>query len=384
MVKSVPVRNLMQDTYQTSNDILSPRAKWVILIGLTVVALLMSFLAAELLVRIRQAAKYGSHTAHEERHTVDPKSGLPIPRADFSSGPFAINHLGFRGPNIPVRKPPEVVRIAFLGASTTICEEVSNNDLIWPHLTTTSLLQIFPKARFDYVNGGFSGYGLKSSLKNLENRLAPLKPDIIIIYHATNDMSGELRELAVKQGLISEDELKEFSWMGRYSLLWNLVEKNLRLMAAERAARKNHGRLNFDPHMLGRQFHDDYVKLIRASQQTAKLVAVATFSTHLRKGQNYEEQNRAMASALFYMPFMTFEGLLTSYEQYNRIIRDVAAETGALLIEGENEIPGTPAYFHDSVHFTEAGNKTMADRISRALAASRDLNKIVRHAYQTQ
>ena len=74
----------------------------------------------------------------------------------------------------------------------------------------------------------------------------PLQPDIIVIYHATNDMSGELRELAVKQGLLAEGEFQEFSWPGRYSLLWNLVEKNLRIMAAQHASQEGRDRLVFD------------------------------------------------------------------------------------------------------------------------------------------
>jgi len=51
-----------------------------------------------------------------------------------------------------------------------------------------------------------------------------------------------------------------------------------------------------------------------------------------------------MASAIFYIPFMTPEGLFTSYERYNQIIRDVAKKTGVLLIEGERH-SGYPCVF---------------------------------------
>jgi len=69
--------------------------------------------------------------------------------------------------------------------------------------------------------------------------------------------------------------------------------------------------------------------------------------------------------------------LLASYERYNQIIGEVARETGALLIEGENDIPGTPAYFTDSVHFNDEGSKAMADRVSRALATNPAFRKIL-------
>jgi lysophospholipase L1-like esterase len=360
----------MQKANQPSQDVLSSRTKWIFLVSLTIITLLVILLVAELAIRIRQAAKYGSATAVEEFYTLDPKSGLRIPRAGFSDGHISINSLGFRGPEITAEKPGGTVRLAFLGASTTISHEVSGNDFVWPHLATASLSQAFPKAHFDYVNGGVSGYTVNSSLKNLEYRIAPLQPDVIVIYHATNDMSSELRELAATQGLIAEGGFQEFSWPGRYLVLWNLVEKNLRVMIAERAALENRGRLVFDPRTLGAQFRTNLAKLVHSAQKQAKVVAIATFSTHLRKGQTLEQQQRAVASAIFYMPFMTFEGLLASYERYNQIIREVASETGVLLIEGENDIPGTPAYFADSVHFNNDGSRVMANRVSQALVTN--------------
>ena len=76
------------------------------------------------------------------------------------------------------------------------------------------------------------------------------------------------------------------------------------------------------------------------------------------------------------MPFITPRLLIEGYARYNQIVREVAAETGALLIEGENEIPGDPAHFTDAVHFTDAGSKVMAERVSRVLRASPALEVI--------
>ncbi len=85
---------------------------------------------------------------------------------------------------------------------------------------------------------------------------------------------------------------------------------------------------------------------------------------------------RASASALFYMPFVTPETVIDTYARYNAIIREVARETGALLIEGENDIPGDAAHFTDSVHFSDAGSSAMAERISRALIASAAVQQV--------
>ncbi len=369
----------MQNKNQSSKDMLSSRTKWVFMVGLIIVSLIVIFLVAELSIRIRQVVKYGVAATEEEFYTLDPKSDLRIPRAGFSKGNISINSLGFRGPEIVAEKPSGTIRLAFLGSSTTICSEVSGNDYVWPHLVSVSLSKAFPMARFDYINGGVSGYSVYSSLQNLEHRVTPLLPDIIVIYHATNDMSGDLRKLAVKQGLLAKEQFQEFSWPGRYSLLWNLVEKNLRVMVAQHASQESHNKLTFDPYEIGTEFRADLVNLVRLAQKKAKVVAIATFSSHLRQGQTPEQQKRAMASAIFYMPFITPEGLLASYERYNQIIRDVAKETGALLIEGENDIPGTPEFFVDSVHFNDDGSKMMADRVSRSFIANQTFQELVKH-----
>lgn len=78
------------------------------------------------------------------------------------------------------------------------------------------------------------------------------------------------------------------------------------------------------------------------------------------------------------MPFMTPRGLLDAYARYNQVIREVAQETGALLIEGENDTPGDGQHFTDSVHFTDAGSRAMATRVSRALARNDDVRLLLR------
>jgi lysophospholipase L1-like esterase len=347
---------------------LPERAKWLVVGGITVGVLALATLAAEGAVRLRQTLKYGSATTVEDLYRVDEKINLRVPLANLDTGRIRTNSLGFRGPEIAVPKPPGVIRLAFLGASTTWCGEVSGNEAVWPHLVAAGLEKRFPGAKFDYVNGAVPGYTMNASLRNLEHRVASLAPDVIVIYEATNDMSGELRELAVQQGLLRDTRFEEQSWLARHSVLWDLAQKNLRVLLAQHESRRNTGRLQVDAASLGEGFRRNLTNLARAARQRAQVVAIATFSTHLRPDQDQETQLNAAASALFYMPFMTPTGLLTAYGRYNQIIREVAAAEGLVLIEGEFSIPGSPRYFTDSVHFTDAGSHAMADRVIGALA----------------
>jgi len=328
-------------------------------------------------VRVRQTLKYGSAKTVEDLYVVDPASGLRVPIAGITSGRITVNQLGFRGPEITVPKPPGTVRIAFLGASTTWCAEASSNEKVWPHIVTSGLRATFPGTRFDYVNAGVPGYTVRTSLKNLEHRVAPLDPDVIVIYHAANNLSGEMRELAAAAGLIADSKVPERSWLATHSLLWDLVEKNLAVMSAQQAVRENAGRLEVDTARVGSAFRRDLVDLVTATKQRANVVAIATFSTQLRRGQSSQEQVNAAVSALYYMPFMAPATLTEAYSRYNDIIREVAHETGVMLIDGEDTIPGDSVHFADTVHFTDAGSERMAARVLRVLAAHPSVRRIV-------
>jgi hypothetical protein len=77
------------------------------------------------------------------------------------------------------------------------------------------------------------------------------------------------------------------------------------------------------------------------------------------------------------MPFMTADGILEGFAEYNRVIREVAAATGCLLIEGEDTIPGDDVHFVDSVHFSAEGCRLMAARVAEALVAAAEVRHLI-------
>lgn len=345
------------------------RKKAIFALSLVIITAFMFVMLSEGVVRLRQWMKYGMVGSIEDILYVDPTYSLRIPKANEVKGGIRINSTGFRGPEITNPKPYPTVRIAFLGASTTFCAEASSNETTWPHLVWEQLQDARPDMQFDYVNAAVPGYTVNASIRNLKYRVKPLQPDIIIIYHATNDFSKDSRKLAKAQGMYKDSDKKK-GW-GKYLLFWSLVEKNLTIRLRKNKALKSN-RLTLDPKQLTRDFKERLSKLVQEGQEVAKLVAIATFSPKIRRDQPPDEQSRAANTALYYMPYMSVEGLLDGYEEYNMVIREVAKETGALLIKGEMNIPGDDTFFHDSVHFTDLGNRLMAKRVSDALL---DFNK---------
>ena len=172
-----------QDLYQQTG---------VYLTGMAVLGLLVLALGLEGGVRLRQWVRYGTLATTLHQLDFDPASGLRVPRPGVLKGRdvlIEVNDQGFRSPLLQLPKPDGRVRLAFLGGSTTFCAEASRNETTWPYLVWEGLAQRPGAPDLDYVNGGAGGFTLADSRANLEHRVGPTEPDIIVIYHATNDLA---------------------------------------------------------------------------------------------------------------------------------------------------------------------------------------------------
>ena len=125
---------------------------------------------------------------------------------------------------------------------------------------------------------------------------------------------------------------------------------------------------------LAGRLRGELAPLVEASQKTAPLVAILTNAPRLRAGQNAEQRRAAAQTSLYYMPYMSIDGLLEGSEISNQVIRAVAREQGALLIGDENAIPGNSADYANSSHLTDAGSRAMARRVTAALEGSAELS----------
>jgi hypothetical protein len=114
-----------------------------------------------------------------------------IPTPNFQRGKNKHNSLGLRGEEVILPKPEGGFRIICIGGSTTYTVDVDDYRLSYPYLLQENL----NKKGFENVsviNAGMLSYTTYESLINLQLRLLDLKPDLLIIYHAVNDVHARL------------------------------------------------------------------------------------------------------------------------------------------------------------------------------------------------
>lgn len=103
-------------------------------------------------------------------------------------GNLVINQFGFRGPPLSHQKPQDVIRLAFLGASTTVgaaSEPYSYPEYIQYWLTLWASKIHFPY-RIEVINAGRSGISSPDIAEVMINEVLPLAPDYLFYYEGSN------------------------------------------------------------------------------------------------------------------------------------------------------------------------------------------------------
>ena len=181
-----------------------PSADWILLITITAV---LSFGAVETASRIwlafscNRRPKAFLRAFH--RHSREVPSIHPPPLFELCPKSWGtvtaaqlIIHLGFRGKELcRLEKPNGIFRIVTVGGSTTSHKAQLRTmqkgiRLSWKECSRDK----FGYDRVQVVNAGVSGYDSWECLMNIEFKVLDVKPDLIIVYSAFNDISARLVE----------------------------------------------------------------------------------------------------------------------------------------------------------------------------------------------
>jgi hypothetical protein len=158
-------------------------------------------------------------------------------------------------------------------------------------------------------------------------------------------------------------------------MLWYLAQKNFQIWQAQRRAFSSTAKLDVSQVDLAKPFADDLDALVAEVQGVADTVVLVTFATRMRREQSRDELRKAAITSLYYMPYMTPNQLLSAFEAYNSVIRRVAVASGAFLIDESVSMSADEANFVDSIHFTDRGSHSMAERVFRGLLSSGALTR---------
>ena len=127
--------------------------------------------------------------AFKPKHNLSHTRYRYIPHASYSSGGPPFNNFGWLGPDVQLRKPPNTIRVAFVGASTT--QNSHGWSFSYPELVGHWLNKWANASghdlTFEALNLGREGILSADIAAIVRDELLPVEPDIVCYYAGSNE-----------------------------------------------------------------------------------------------------------------------------------------------------------------------------------------------------
>ena len=289
----------------------------------------------------------------------------------FYGGSLRINSLGFRGPEISAQKRVGCVRVVCVGGSTTASNKVAD-DMTYPSLLGEFLRIRNPDIDLEVINAGVPGYNSAQSLRNLNRRLLNLSPDVLVVYHAINDVIPRLapgfqQDYSHHQRPLKFEKSTVMQWLTEYSTLVALSHYR---WYRSRVGLTHLTHRNVAPMSVARQFEnfqsttaEAFRRNINAIVHVAKSreidVVLSTFVVDPVRMKDEERQRHRSYSAY-----------RAGVAEHNEVMRDIAEKNGLVLVDVCSAFPEDSDAFYDAVHLNSRGTTIKARLFAEAIQTS--------------
>tara|TARA_B100000963_G_scaffold229048_1_gene199817 strand:+ start:769 stop:1944 length:1176 start_codon:yes stop_codon:yes gene_type:complete len=299
----------------------------------------------------------------------DTIANYPLNKGKFTYSKLTTNSMGFaNGPNgdrdVSIDKPEHLYRINCLGASTTgnyISED--NKNYSYP-LELEKLLNERFSREVEVNNFGIGGYNSADILIRFILEIIETNPDMVIIYHAHNDISSYLTPDFKHDYSHSKINLGENYWkfeIGEQipSLFFhfiNFITERWFPIGVRNSLldfiSKGKMNLDIDPKKGLQVYRRNLEYLIEICKKRNIKVVLSTYAHFLHNDIRDSKLHRKLEEIIF---------------KENEIMRDLARLHKLTIVDNANLIPSEEKYFLDSLHFTPEGMKLLAKNIAESL-----------------
>jgi len=373
----------------------------------TVLLVCVSFFSIELTTRI--VSYFSGKGFSLSLHELDPSNNMTIyqwhpftgfifkPNAVFSGGhPYQkekssilVDKNGFlaKDQQLSYTKPANEIRIATIGGSTTANINLSFDDN-WPGYLGQLVQKVFPEKNIRIINAGVPGFDTSQSIPNLALRVIPFHPDIIIIYHAYNDLK------AIKYGIEFKPDYSHihstpYGYHEEPTLIVKGLSQSMFYVRTRNQYRKfkeridangmmlkaltDKDRLDYIPEEALQTFEQHIQSLVAIGEISNAKVILSSFATLYDPNLDYTKretftqmstlQKKDLYSLMNFTPGLTVNAFFKGIKEYNTILKNIAIHEKTGWIDNASSVPHKDEYFVDRVHFSKKGAKCMAENI---------------------
>ncbi len=288
--------------------------------------------------------------------------------------------------DLRIEKESNEVRIAMIGGSTTANTNLSY-DQNWPGYLGNLIQSEFPDLKIRVINAGVPGFDTAQSVVNLALRVMPYDPDIVVIYHAYNDLKAIRLDLEFEPDYSHIHETPYgfakppncLASIFEISMLYTRVRNSFReYKMQKRTDSKTAGapnRLAKIPAEAERTFEEHVRIMIATAKSGGASVVLSSFATLHDPDMNWEStkdtinrlsefQRINIPFLLHFTPGLTLPGIFDGIKRFNHVLRKIAVQEGVCWVYNANLVPHEDQYFVDRVHFSATGAKSMAENLA--------------------
>jgi hypothetical protein len=298
------------------------------------------------------------------------------------------NNFGWRGADIAVAKPPRTIRIAFIGASTTIgphMEPYSYPELVGFWLARWARAR-HPELSFEVINAGREGIKSSSLQAIVRQELAPVDPDFVVYYEGANQF-WPADFIAAPLPLRSSMSGPAADLLGSYSAIGRRLEGAVK-RAVTPGSEPSKPRLAVswpadidennpdlaNPHLPIELPHilRDLDTIRDALSPGGGRLVMTSFMWLVYPGLVLDPARDADVFAYLnttFWPF-TYDHMRRFLDFQTRVFRKYAASHGLDFIDVDAQFPRDPRLFDDAIHMTRAGMHLQAWIVFNGLVAA--------------
>jgi hypothetical protein len=312
----------------------------------------------------------------------DPVDGKPFPT--FQHLPhvslpswFVTNNFGWRGPDIDALRADNVVRIAFVGGSTTVdaySVPFSHPEMIERWLNLWAERRGL-RYRFEIINAGRTGIDTRSTAAIVATELTPVDPDLVIFDGGANQfwpgqvLKSPFNRVFPKPTVTFRERttLERYSALVRRSLsAWDRARGangdepakppaivNWPAGVSESTPAPHDARLPMDLPQVIRNLDDMRAALAPIQSE----LGVSSFVWLAYAGLKLDPIRHANIYRYLNDTFwpITYAHVRRMADFQNRVFERYASETGSSFFDIDRDFPRDPDLFNDPIHLDEAG-----------------------------
>jgi lysophospholipase L1-like esterase len=289
-------------------------------------------------------------------------------------------------PFLEYPKSSNEIRIATIGASTTASVNLSYNEN-WPGYLGTLVQKALPDKKIRIINAGIPGFDSAQSIGNLALRVIPFNPDIVIIYHAYNDLKAIRKNVTFKPDY-SHLHTKPYGIYKKPNFFIRLLDhsmfyvrlrqqyrdynqevQKLEDVKNERQGKSN--RLDEIPQEARETFEQHIRSLVSIAKAQGAYVILSSFATFNNPKLDYSDpevfkplnklHKKQLYALMHFTPGLTIKAIFEGINSYNEILRKIALQEKTGWVDNASLIPHENQYFVDRVHFSRKGAAQMAN-----------------------